>query len=56
MKNPSPFLLKRRFTPPDVISSTLDALITAKRKTGRPKDIAVAIELEAIKELLQKKN
>jgi hypothetical protein len=33
----------------------LDTLIEAKRKAGRPKDLAVALELEAIKELLEKK-
>lgn len=34
----------------------LETLIAVKRKTGRSKDIAVAIELEAIKELLEKKS
>jgi hypothetical protein len=33
---------------------TLDALILAKRATGRPRDLHAVLELEAIRERLRK--
>lgn len=43
---------RRSIEPPEVLQLVIDALITAKRAMGRPRDLHAVLELEAIREKL----
>jgi hypothetical protein len=47
-------LLKVESSGRELIALTLDALIRAKRAMGRPRDLHAVLELEAIRERLQR--